>query len=85
MAKTGIGETEDDGPKEMPRDTALEDVTAGNLDLRDADQGDFIDGNAAGSDPKKLGRKARLKDVATSTPLRRTQRLRKRAMEGFET
>ena len=75
MAKTGIGETKDAGPEEMPRDTALEDVDTNHY-LRDADQRDLVAGNASGSDPEKLGRKAGLKDVTTNTRLRRTQHLR---------
>ena len=64
----GRDETEGAGSEET-----LEDVTAGDHDLRDADQGDLVAGNATGSDQKELGKETGLDDVATSAPLRRTQ------------
>ena len=53
-------------------------------DLRDADQRDLIAGNAPGPNTNELGKETRLDDVATSAPLRRTQRPRKKTRKAFE-
>ena len=76
-----------DSPKEPLKDiAALEDVTddADDHDLRDTSQGDLSTGDGAGSGPKELGKETRLEDVASSAPLRRTQRSRKKTRKAFE-
>ena len=68
-------------PGEPPRDAATQDnVTtdeANDHDLRDVSQRDVIAGGTEGINPKEVDRKAGLEDIATRTPLRRTQRFRK--------
>ena len=78
-----ISGNEGDDTEEPLGDTAaLEDVTA--EDAGDHSQGDIVAGNAAGSNPKELDREAGLEDAATNTPLRRTQRFRKKTKKASE-
>ena len=95
MAKAGIGETEDAGPKEMSRDNGQENVTANNTKGDSPDESLKEPGikksaaekiyETAGENPKELLKDAAtLEDVAANTPLMRTQRFRKKTRKASE-
>ena len=95
LAKAGIGKTKDADPEEMPRDAAQEDVTVKDTKGDSPDEllkepatkrsaSEKIYETTGGNPEGPLRDTAALEDVAANTPLRRTQRFRKKTKKASE-